>query len=309
MGRPEIERSFTDGSKRLEYPRGSAGTTTYSVDIDQDGHFVSATQVLTAANIARARPGMTKDEVRRLLGKPTTVAEYRLKQEHVWSWHWLEDGVNCDAMFNAHFGPDGTVVTTSRPVARRPPLISRPMLARTTNELRLALMDAAALPGAQRARPSADLALRAGPRVERCAGSRTERSLHELRIAAARGGSAAFDGHCAGARRQAGDDDYRRSRAAACVGMCIRTSMGGARTTRSVTGAANARGRCTPPIADASDVAKRKAGRLCRLSSFLSGRVGVFACERPESLVKIRARIAYSASVTNRASSLPSTAA
>jgi outer membrane protein assembly factor BamE (lipoprotein component of BamABCDE complex) len=114
MGEPETERNFTDGSKRFEYPRGPAGTTTWFVDIDASGHFVAATQVLTAQNIAKVRLGMTQDEVRRLLGKPTEIAEYRLKQERVWSWHWLEDGVNRDAMFNAHFGPDGTVVTTSR---------------------------------------------------------------------------------------------------------------------------------------------------------------------------------------------------
>jgi outer membrane protein assembly factor BamE (lipoprotein component of BamABCDE complex) len=114
MGEPEITRTFTDGSKRLEYPRGPAGTNTYFVDVDPNGRFVSVTQVLTAANIAKVRPGMTQDAVRRLLGKPTSIAEYPLKKERVWSWHWLEDGVNQDAMFNAHFGPGGIVTTTSR---------------------------------------------------------------------------------------------------------------------------------------------------------------------------------------------------
>jgi outer membrane protein assembly factor BamE (lipoprotein component of BamABCDE complex) len=114
MGEPDSTRTFTDGSKRLEYPRGPAGTTTYMVDIDAAGKFVAVTQALTAANIAKIRPGMTMDEVRRILGKPTTIAEYPLKKERVWSWHWLEDGVNRDAMFNAHFGPDGIVTTTSR---------------------------------------------------------------------------------------------------------------------------------------------------------------------------------------------------
>jgi outer membrane protein assembly factor BamE (lipoprotein component of BamABCDE complex) len=114
MGAPETERTFTDGGKRLEYPRGPAGTTTYFVDLDSSGRFVSVTQVLTAENIAKVRPGMSMDEVRRLLGKPTEIAEFPLKKERVWSWHWLEDGVNRDAMFNAHFGPDGMVVTTSR---------------------------------------------------------------------------------------------------------------------------------------------------------------------------------------------------
>jgi hypothetical protein len=114
MGEPETTRTYTNGSKRLEYPRGPAGTTTYFVDIDPDGRFVAVTQVLTAENIAKIRPGMTQDEVRRILGKPTTIAFYRLKQETVWSWHWEEGGVTRDAMFNAHFGPDGIVSTTSR---------------------------------------------------------------------------------------------------------------------------------------------------------------------------------------------------
>lgn len=114
MGEPETIRTYTDGSKRLEYPRGPAGTSTYFVDIDSKGRFVAVTQVLTAANIAKIRPGMTQDEVRRILGKPTTLAFYPLKQETVWSWHWEEGGVTRDAMFNAHFGPDGIVSTTSR---------------------------------------------------------------------------------------------------------------------------------------------------------------------------------------------------
>jgi outer membrane protein assembly factor BamE (lipoprotein component of BamABCDE complex) len=114
MGEPETERNYTDGSKRLEYPRGPAGTTTYMVDLDANGKFAAVTQALTAQNIAKIRPGMSQDEVRRILGKPTTISEYPLKQERVWSWHWLEDGVNRDAMFNAHFGPSGVVVTTSR---------------------------------------------------------------------------------------------------------------------------------------------------------------------------------------------------
>ncbi|MGX7004474.1 outer membrane protein assembly factor BamE domain-containing protein [Caballeronia sp. KNU42] len=114
MGEPETARTYTDGSKRLEYPRGPAGTNTYFVDIDANGKFTAVMQVLTAENIAKVRPGMTQDEVRRLLGKPTTIAEYPLKKERVWSWHWEEGGVTRDAMFNAHFGPDGIVTTTSR---------------------------------------------------------------------------------------------------------------------------------------------------------------------------------------------------
>ncbi|TKC86783.1 outer membrane protein assembly factor BamE [Trinickia terrae] len=114
MGRPETERDYPDGRKRLEYPRGPAGLHTFMVDIGPDGRLKAITQVLTAANFAKIHAGMSEDEVRELLGKPTGIAVYPLKPETVWSWHWFEGGVNQDAYFNVHFAPDGLVYTTSR---------------------------------------------------------------------------------------------------------------------------------------------------------------------------------------------------
>ena len=114
MGKPETERTFTDGSKRFEYPRGPQGLNTYMVDIDRDGRLAAVTQVLTAANFARIHAGMTEDEVRRLLGKPGEIARYPLKPETVWSWKWLEGGVTPEAFFNVHFDAQGKVYTTSR---------------------------------------------------------------------------------------------------------------------------------------------------------------------------------------------------
>jgi outer membrane protein assembly factor BamE (lipoprotein component of BamABCDE complex) len=114
MGRPETERVYPDGAKRLEYPRGPAGVHTFMVDIGSDGRLKAISQVLTAANFAKIHVGMSEDEVRALLGKPTEIAVFPLKPETVWSWHWHEGGVTGDAYFNAHFGPDGLVYTTSR---------------------------------------------------------------------------------------------------------------------------------------------------------------------------------------------------
>ncbi len=123
MGKPEIVWENDDGSRRLEYPRAPGGLRTYMVDIGPDGKLRDVIQALSAETIQQVQPGMTQDEVRRLLGKPTNVAEYRLKKETVWSWRWLEDGVNTPGMFNAHFGPDGRVTVTSRspdPASERP---------------------------------------------------------------------------------------------------------------------------------------------------------------------------------------------
>ncbi|KWA70838.1 hypothetical protein WL30_15340 [Burkholderia ubonensis] len=113
-GKPEMVWQNEDGSQRLEYPRGPNGTSTYMVDVGSDGRLVAITQVLNAANIAKVVPGMALDDVRQLLGKPTTVAQYALSHETVWSWHWDEGGVSRDAMFNAHFSPEGVVFRTSR---------------------------------------------------------------------------------------------------------------------------------------------------------------------------------------------------
>ena len=114
MGKPETERQFTDGSKRFEYPRGPQGLNTYMVDIGPDGTLQAITQVLTAANFAKIRAGMTEDEVRRLLGKPGEVAVYPLKPETVWSWKWREGGVTEEGFFNVHFDVNHVVYTTSR---------------------------------------------------------------------------------------------------------------------------------------------------------------------------------------------------
>jgi outer membrane protein assembly factor BamE (lipoprotein component of BamABCDE complex) len=114
MGKPETERTFTDGSKRFEYPRGPQGLNTYMVDIDRDGKLQAITQVLTAENFAKIRIGMTEDEVRRLLGKPGQVAVFPLKPETVWSWKWRERGVTEEGIFNVHFDQYQKVYTTSR---------------------------------------------------------------------------------------------------------------------------------------------------------------------------------------------------
>jgi outer membrane protein assembly factor BamE (lipoprotein component of BamABCDE complex) len=114
MGKPETERTFTDGSKRFEYPRGPQGLNTYMVDIDRDGKLQAITQVLTAASFAKIRMGMSEDEVRRLLGKPGEVAVFPLKPETVWSWKWREGGVTEEGIFNVHFDRNLKVYTTSR---------------------------------------------------------------------------------------------------------------------------------------------------------------------------------------------------
>ncbi|MBK4736842.1 outer membrane protein assembly factor BamE [Noviherbaspirillum pedocola] len=102
MGQPESVWEENDGSRVLEYPRGPEGYRTWMFTIDSQGKLVDWRQALTPENFARVRPGMTKEEVRRLLGKPRTVAEFALKNEEVWDWRYL-DATQKPQLFNVHF--------------------------------------------------------------------------------------------------------------------------------------------------------------------------------------------------------------
>ncbi len=104
MGRPEMIWEEKDGSQVLEYPRGPAGHQTYMVEIGPDGRFRAMRNVLVRESFEKVRAGMTRDDLRRLLGKPTETAQFPLKQEEVWSWRYQAEASR-SLMFNAHLDP------------------------------------------------------------------------------------------------------------------------------------------------------------------------------------------------------------
>jgi hypothetical protein len=112
-GRPNTVWEEESGARKLEYPRGPEGGTTWMVSIDADGNVSKIEQVLTAENFARVRPGMSQDAVRQLLGPPTKVERFALKKEEVWGYRWWESQTE-RAFFNVHFDDSRTVTTTSR---------------------------------------------------------------------------------------------------------------------------------------------------------------------------------------------------
>ncbi|HEY0845261.1 MAG TPA: outer membrane protein assembly factor BamE [Noviherbaspirillum sp.] len=112
MGQPETVWEEDDGTRFLQYPKGPEGTRTWEFRIDSSGKLTEYRQLLTEANFARIGPGMGRDEVRRLLGKPRSVAQYRLKNEEVWDW--LYQATTAPRLFNVHFDmTTGKVTRTS----------------------------------------------------------------------------------------------------------------------------------------------------------------------------------------------------
>jgi len=110
MGEPGSVWEDGGGARTLEYPKGPAGHRTWMFNIDSGGTLRSYTQVLTEENFATIKVGMTRDEVRRKLGKPRTVVEFPLKNEAVWDWRYLASP-GTERFFNVHFDRDSGLVT------------------------------------------------------------------------------------------------------------------------------------------------------------------------------------------------------
>lgn len=115
MGEPGMEWKNPDGGRTWEYTRQPEGNQCYMITLGPDEVLKSVEQVITPENQARVRPGMSKDDIRRLLGKPRSVQTYSLKQEEVWDWKVGKE-VTTDVFFNVHFDMLGQVLTTSRSV-------------------------------------------------------------------------------------------------------------------------------------------------------------------------------------------------
>jgi outer membrane protein assembly factor BamE (lipoprotein component of BamABCDE complex) len=113
LGKPVDVLSAPGGEVVWQYPKGPIGQTTYMVTFGADGRAKGLTQVLTWENFARIRPGLTRDEVRLMLGRPGGTVTYRNLGEEVWSYRY-QIPVSTNRIFNVHFdATTGLVRSTS----------------------------------------------------------------------------------------------------------------------------------------------------------------------------------------------------
>ncbi|NML14010.1 outer membrane protein assembly factor BamE domain-containing protein [Azohydromonas caseinilytica] len=110
FGEPERVREESDGSRTLEYTRQPAGRQNYLITIGPDGRMSALRQVLAPRYFAQVQPGMTREQVRDLLGRPAKRTPYRLSQTEVWDWRYL-DGQQ-EKIFSVTFDAQGLVQKT-----------------------------------------------------------------------------------------------------------------------------------------------------------------------------------------------------
>ena len=110
MGAPAMEFANPDGSRRLVYPRGPLGVQTYMADIRPDGRVLSVSNALKDETFYNIRPGMTKEEILRLIGPPGDTMGYPLSHTHSWDYRYI-DTWGYRAIFSVTFDAQDVVVS------------------------------------------------------------------------------------------------------------------------------------------------------------------------------------------------------
>lgn len=120
LGEPGMVWRNEDGTTTLEYSGQPAGTQCHMITIGTDRIVRSVEQVLTERNLARIRPGMVREEVQRIIGRPANTQFYQLSQERVYNWNVEPHPGTADPVFfTVHFDQDGRVLRTSTNVQYR----------------------------------------------------------------------------------------------------------------------------------------------------------------------------------------------
>jgi len=99
------------GARTLEYNRQPQGMVNYMITIGADGKMSALRQVLNSQNFAAVLPGMSMEQVRKLLGKQLKVTPYALKNQTHYDWRYLNPP-NTAMIFTVVFDADLRVVST-----------------------------------------------------------------------------------------------------------------------------------------------------------------------------------------------------
>jgi hypothetical protein len=90
FGAPEAVWKNPDGSETWEYPLGPIGVQTYMITLGPQQTVREVRQVLTPEYLENVQPGMSRDEVRRMIGKPAETVYFAARDEEVWTWRIQE---------------------------------------------------------------------------------------------------------------------------------------------------------------------------------------------------------------------------
>ena len=103
MGEPGFIHWNEDGTATWEYSRQPSGVDCYMISFDTAQVVSKLEQVLVDAQYARVQPGLSKDDVRRLLGQPARRTMFDNLNEEIWEWKIRGDLPTDETYFMVHF--------------------------------------------------------------------------------------------------------------------------------------------------------------------------------------------------------------
>ena len=110
VGAPGTVWKNADDSEVWEYPMGPTGVQTFMIAFDPDQAVRAVYQVLREEYFSQVNAGMSRDEVRRLLGRPKEVWYFPARDEEVWTWRYFEVNYR---FFNVLFDRSSGIVRTT----------------------------------------------------------------------------------------------------------------------------------------------------------------------------------------------------
>jgi len=102
LGKPPVIVKAADGGTVWQYPTGPVGQTTFIVQFGPDQRTKAAYQALTMQEFAKIQRGITRDQVRLLLGPPGETMSFGRMNEEVWSYRY-QAAASDNRIFNVHF--------------------------------------------------------------------------------------------------------------------------------------------------------------------------------------------------------------
>lgn len=100
------------GARTFEYNRQPQGQVNYMITIGADGKMSALRQVLSPQNFAKVLPGMSMEQVRKMLGKPMKITPYAAKQQTHYDWRYLNPPGTA-MVFTVVFDQDLRVASTA----------------------------------------------------------------------------------------------------------------------------------------------------------------------------------------------------
>jgi hypothetical protein len=110
MGAPVLEFAGADGTRQLVYPRGPLGTQTFMAIVGPDGLLREVTPVLHEATFNRIHPGLTQQEILRMIGPPGETMHFPRSDTTSWDYRYM-DAWGYPAVFSAIFDNKAILVS------------------------------------------------------------------------------------------------------------------------------------------------------------------------------------------------------